>query len=529
MSAKPLNGGYSLRRGGRSTLSIVIPENIEGIQEGAAKTATIPADNERDHPKCVVPPSTPSSSMSKTSSFCKKKSQTDTEMSIETPKSSNCTPSISKHRRSLRLSKTSIIKMSRDVKHHIQDPRKLVQRYVGSQTDLTRAGGDSPLCVKKKMGRRGIRHHIKEIDCEVKSRPKNQNTLPTLTKKGVSTLEGASQTSTNSSSKANIQGTILREGNVKQFSCDTKEFPRTRSIFPSGASTSAPHGIEIIDTSADNDGQIPSVLFEESEDFWNTYLLDTYQQIAASNPEVQDFEPIPYPLMARGVPVYIESKDTDGLIIHVERSARKTYATVAPAESIAPLKLEGDINRADDYSGQAESNKAVVGPESWQMNVINRMLQYLDDEKGSPYSKYSIQFQATTTQCTKKHLDGNAKYRHLPGAIFEEIVQTIGGPAFLEIYKKAKTHSGNRFGRAAAVVNPSSETKTKECPSLVQVAVGYGFCLAKSLAADNRSSTSGDNNNIKHAVEHASQEVLQMSKSQCMQFWKEHIFNEDES
>jgi hypothetical protein len=527
-----------MSRGERSSLSIVIPESVEGIKGGEVSNATFPVDCNRDYPDCTAPPPPPFSSINKESSFCNLNNKVDAEMSITTPKSSNCTQGTwAKTRRSLRLSKTSIIKIPRAAKHKRLDPKKFAQRIVDSQMELKKSGGDSPLCVKKKMGRRGSQHHIKD----------NHKKIPTSIFKSTSTVKGASQLIANKSTRAKVPVKILSKkldrtihiptagpassfpnSDAKQYLSSLTECPHIDNTFQSATNASAQNKIEIFQISADTNGPIPSVLFEESDDFWNTYLLDTYQQLASSNPEVQDFEPIPYDLMARGVPVYTEYHDSDqdsDAIIRANKSTTKG----AYEGPMASLKDESDMNsKADDNQGQTKSNKAVVGPGSWQMNVIKGMLTYLDEVNDSPYSKYSIQFNMTTKLCTKKHLEGNDKYCHLPGSIFEEIVQTVGGPTFLEIYKNAKMYSRDRLSRAPVAGYQPSENKTNGCPSLVQVAVGYGFCMAKSLANNKHKSASWDHNSITYAVDQGSQKVLQMSNSQRLKFWKEHILNNDE-
>jgi hypothetical protein len=544
MSTKPPKENNPLRRGGRSSLSIEIPESVAGINERDASEATLPTDSKCNYPDYAVPPPTPSFSIKKASGFCKIFNQEDSEMSIRTPKSSNCETSTT--------SKTSIVKIPRAAKYQLQDQMKLARRFACSQNELTQSGGDSPLCVKKKMGRRGIQNHRKGIDYTIRCHPHNQKRIEAATIKGASTVQRGSQLISTSNTNANLQQKItsktvnrnkqtiavaptpfmgnLEVSNAKSCPSVMMERPRIQNTMRTETNESVATEIEVIDISRDPDGPIPSVLFEESEDFWDTYLLDTYQQIASSNPEIQDFEPIPYPLMARGVPVYTENVDTgkdSDTIVRVN----KHYETANMARAGSPASLKNDSDKNEktvDKYGQAESNKGVVGPDSWQMNVINGMLEYLDEVKDTPYTKYSAQFHMTTNLCTKQHLDGHVKYRHLPGAIFEEIVHKVGGPTFLEIYKNSKIYSGDRQGHAAVAGYQSSGCQTDGYPSLVEVAVGYGFCMAKSLAIENKNSAFWDHNSIKYAVDHGSQKVRKMSSSHRLKFWKEHILNDNE-
>ena len=546
MSKEPSNSSQPEPHGGRWSLSIALPDSFDQVQYGGVSEASNPTGdsahrNIHHHgglPNYAILPLS-SSSVNKAPSFRRNSVIVDAETSIPTPKASNCSPSNTQIRRSSRLSKTSIPKTSRTIKYKLQDHRKQVQRFCSAQHETKQSGSDSPLCVKKKMGRRGI-----QISKAIKRKKKSgaqisesvqdmieRNNVNFVFCKGVTGTDNAKADmdvktlSTKLEKDAPSSLIYLKATQTKQNSIVKNGTSQNNETIQTTKSEIAPKRIETIDC----EGEVPSVLFEESEDFWNSYLLDTYQQIASSNPDIQDFEPIPYPYLARGVPVYTENVD-EGILTNTATSTlEKKTTNKASVEGThrdkSRASLKDDISKTNEYNENSESNKAIVGPGSWQMSVINGMLQFLDEVNESPYSKHNIPFQTVTKRCTRRHLEGNTKYSHLPGAIFEEIVPIIGGPAFLEIYKSAKTYSGVRLSHAAVVGYQPSDHKTNEIPSLIQVAVGYGFCMAKSLLVHDQPSTSWDHDNIKLAVDNASQKVTQMTESHRLKFWQEYIVN----
>jgi hypothetical protein len=161
------------------------------------------------------------------------------------------------------------------------------------------------------------------------------------------------------------------------------------------------------------------------------------------------------------------------------------------------------------------------------MDVINRMLFYLDSETNGPHSTYGKQFHSIVEHCSKLHLQGTFKYRHLPGAIFEQIVSAVGGSIFLSIFNAAKSI---QYGCLCSV-EASTEVctnRTHTPPTLTQLAVGYGYYMAQSIGCKGRKicPDSIKAQGIKYAAEIGAQTVLNMSKETRLRFWNECILQD---
>lgn len=277
-----------------------------------------------------------------------------------------------------------------------------------------------------------------------------------------------------------------------------------------------------------------SILFEASPDFWNSFLLDTYRQIAFNNPDIPDFEPIPYAISARGIPVEPENiKDSKaGVVCNAPTtdSTGKAMTTSSsnPKQTRPPVKQKlqdkacatAKLVDIRDGDHSADPNN-VVGPDSWQMDVINRMLYYLDCETNHPHSTYRKQIRDIKEVCTKRHIAGSLKYRHLPGAIFDQVVKTIGGSTFLSIYKAAKCLSYGRLESDSCV-----PVEKEGAPSnLIQFAVGYGYYMAKTTTHKRQKicPDMSKANGIQDTTEICAQTVLNMSDDSRLSFWNEYI------
>jgi hypothetical protein len=141
---------------------------------------------------------------------------------------------------------------------------------------------------------------------------------------------------------------------------------------------------------------------------------------------------------------------------------------------------------------------------------------------------YRKQFHTIVAHCSKLHLKGTLKHRHLPGAIFENVVDAVGGSIFLSIYKAAKRLP---YGRLKSDVGVSTEACTNSLrtpPTLTQLAVGYGYCMAQSITFKGKNicpdtiKTQG----VKYAAEIGAQAILSMNKETRLNFWHECILKE---
>jgi hypothetical protein len=557
------------RRSQRSSLRTAVPSYESSYNNGSDESIhnrqIVVISDGRD---VVVPPS-PLSTSKPASSF---EIKTDGELLIATQNSSNCTTSAN-IRRSERLKKMPVTKTFRLMKHTSRNrwtsDKKITetsQNFIaGNDQDITEEF--SPLCVKKKMRRRALRSY-EEVQHRTNYHSPNGKKLN----------EGKSTAIADSECEGKAESSMAR-ANESPSKCIISSTRKAESATCSG-------GLEILEDlhrkkdcaiigvqrmvrkdTLLNDENVSSVLFEESADFWDGFLLETYRQIASNNPDLPEFEPIPYPLLARGIPVDVESFQAStekGVQVGAMNDSNKEYVAatnkptlnessstalqdqVAKADSQAldvsngrtsiaveantsDIKVIDGLDNGVDTSFSNES-KNLVGPDSWQMDVIYRINFYLDQDKHCPYSMYSKTAQSVTEKCTKLHFAGNIKFRHLPGAIFEQIVSDIGGSTFLSIYMAAKNLSYGRLRSAHGTQVDIRDSNTS--PNLIQLAVGYGFHMAQSitLGGQNSSLDLNESKSLKKSVEQGARTVLEMSKQTQVQFWNENILqNVDQS
>lgn len=119
-----------------------------------------------------------------------------------------------------------------------------------------------------------------------------------------------------------------------------------------------------------------------------------------------------------------------------------------------------------------------VGLDSWQMHVVHRMIQKLPRQ-------HQAAFQSIAARAIDRHIQGEVKYDHLPGSIFEDVMAAAGATGteqyaelFLEIYIAVRNemHQLENVHNAAALmmVPPRPVKKTI---SSIQLAMGYAYVL----------------------------------------------------
>jgi len=167
-----------------------------------------------------------------------------------------------------------------------------------------------------------------------------------------------------------------------------------------------------------------------------------------------------------------------------------------------------------------------VGPDTWQMMVLYRMIVFLEQSPECEHAQHTEVFRTVVAKCKAQYGMGNQKYYHLPGAIFEEMVEIIGGPAFLQIYLAAKTFDHPRIEElshdsellVAGRDKLSAVSTTAGRPNLLQVSVAYGYHLSQQSTAAGE----GDRS-LKEKVEQAANEILNLSEAARTEFWASKI------
>ena len=157
----------------------------------------------------------------------------------------------------------------------------------------------------------------------------------------------------------------------------------------------------------------------------------------------------------------------------------------------------------------------VVGPDSEQMKMIERIMVYLEESKTEQQNVLDS-FYHCKKECEIRHARREMRYLHLPGAIFEMFVEHIGGAAFLRIYKKSQTFDHPRQQQAAAF--PSTANKAVPPPNLLHIAVGYGMHLTQQQQLDSA------DKGMEEMVKDGASAVLKMREEDRQVFWN-HLLN----
>ena len=199
-----------------------------------------------------------------------------------------------------------------------------------------------------------------------------------------------------------------------------------------------------------------------------------------------------------------------------KKKAQTTHSKKRKASAASEATLATPIQ---DMAGS-------VGPDSWQMMVLYRMIVFLEQTPECEHAQHTEVFRTVVAKCKAQYGMGNQKYYHLPGAIFEEMVEIIGGPAFLQIYLAAKTFDHPRIEElshdsellVAGRNKLSAVSTTAGRPNLLQVSVAYGYHLSQQSTAAGE----GDRS-LKEKVEQAANEILNLSEAARTEFWASKI------
>jgi hypothetical protein len=203
-----------------------------------------------------------------------------------------------------------------------------------------------------------------------------------------------------------------------------------------------------------------------------------------------------------------------------KRATAEPVSTAPRAPSTRKRKIQSSCKEESD----SKKNKAntVVGPDSTEMIAIKRMLIYLEETSSDVVLVRS--FHKVVEDSEKHHAKGQAKYKHLPGAIFEGLIENVGGDVFGPIYKASRTFEHERvkalYPQESASGSLEYEALTASgigMPNLLQVAVGYGFHLARMSMLNRGHDICGD---IEELMESGAETALNMKDDERFLFWK---------
>ena len=315
-------------------------------------------------------------------------------------------------------------------------------------------------------------------------------------------------------------------------------------------------------------------MMELPDDIWDDLVMANADIVGYQiDSSTDDLEPIPYSALFAGAPIEVDNVSSPGLLspfgmTHdeylsakfyenfqhappIRRSPRGKKLTLPEKQPRAPQhtftcenasftsvkptqKRQKTKHSNEDGPSQCKKRRIVaesmdearVGPDSWQMKKLYRMIIYLEETEGSENAQHAKIFRAVVAQCDAFHRSGNAKYLHLPGAIFEEMVDRIGGPAFLQIWNESKTFEHPRLDdvfpkNEIVVVGPHATVRvidvTDGQPNLLQVSVAYGFNLANTMDSNDRGAS------IQEVLERGAHSVLNFDETARQSFWASQI------
>lgn len=104
-----------------------------------------------------------------------------------------------------------------------------------------------------------------------------------------------------------------------------------------------------------------------------------------------------------------------------------------------PVFLNSAPSSNSISSRQKRATLELVGPDAPQMQTLWRMLAFLEGNPNPTFSTVASDVRKEIALCTKRHLDGEHRFRHLPGAIFERLVAQFGGDWFRVVFLESQT------------------------------------------------------------------------------------------
>ena len=330
-----------------------------------------------------------------------------------------------------------------------------------------------------------------------------------------------------------------------------------------------------------------NILLGDTRDDWESEMDDYYGYFVGPEDEDEMFaiEPIPLHVLAAGAPVEAD----DGSFIHPESShagqmlgavvsptvteyesrmdcssVRHTMSYCPPLPAVVlsktvevvPMVARRPIQQqtattsvstsrrtdagthkrtahapadgTEEPSNKKLKTSGVVGPDSEEMLVVERMMIYLEETCDN--AQLVQTFRKVVKDCETGHAKGQVKYKHLPGAIFERLVEQVDGPTFKHIYQASRDFDHPRvrelYPDDSTMVVPRSSLDYQQLtsssgigmPNLLQVAVGYGFHLARMSMLNH--ADVDESATIQELMESGAETALNMKEDERFLFWK---------
>lgn len=272
----------------------------------------------------------------------------------------------------------------------------------------------------------------------------------------------------------------------------------------------------------DGDDNVPNLLPED--EIWDLLNDDFLTEESPDMIDLNELCLLPAQILAAGSQVLPEKEDDAPPFIQDSAATEDSQRSLSPKRRCMHLEASFTITKVE--------KNAVVGPNSVQMKAIKRILAYLKEAVDEDPQLLTM-VHDVTQQCEIRHRRGENKYQHLPGAIFEVLVDTIGGPAFYRLYSKSKKFQDNHIlhkeeesQELAVRVDPTPIEVQTPTRSLLSTAVAYGLHLAAVMRKENHNSLGEDEKSIEKAIHDGERVVSRMSDGDRNEFW-EHFRNCD--
>jgi hypothetical protein len=141
--------------------------------------------------------------------------------------------------------------------------------------------------------------------------------------------------------------------------------------------------------------------------------------------------------------------------------------------------FDNDHDNAEDDGEKAGPAEPRVGVDSWQMHVVHRLIQKLP-------AKPQAVFKSIAARAMDRHFEGEVRYNHLPGSIFEDIM-TVGAAEYAELFLEHYITVRNEMHQLENVTSTAIMTMTQRnrpppIMAPLQLAMGYAFVLGMKHA-----------------------------------------------
>ncbi|GAX09629.1 hypothetical protein FisN_19Lh090 [Fistulifera solaris] len=264
-----------------------------------------------------------------------------------------------------------------------------------------------------------------------------------------------------------------------------------------------------------NNDDVPTLLSDD--DLWDLMsadFLDEHPDIV----DLDDLSLLPAQILASGSQIFPDEDTDASMEVATSDSSKKRVS-----------RKRRNLGFEVSYPLKKVPKNALVGSDSVQMKPIKRMIHYLQETRDEDANLYATIYNVVQ-ECELRHRRNENKYRHLPGAIFETLVETIGGLTFRRLYTLSKTFSGDDIlfnskeaEQLATKNDPNSDTTEVPVPASIRsplkTAFAYGFQKAAAMTKKDCVRLKEDEESFEKASQECEHAVSAMSDKQRNAFW----------